>query len=572
MSAGGFGLGPMELICIGIFIVLMLGTAGAIVFLVIWRRTAPAAREPVSKPQPKEFLPVAQESPSHVDVVAKIARRFCPKCRAVLTADSPEGLCPACLMAGGLSGVGEGSGGQAEAPLPDIAALQAQLPQLEILELLGQGGMGAVYKARQKHLDRLVALKIIRPDNAADPSFADRFLREARALARLNHPSIVTVYDFGQQGEFCFLLMEYIDGVNLRQTMRAGQLTPSEALAIVPQICDALQYAHDQGVVHRDIKPENVLLDRLGRVKIADFGLAKLLGINPDSMTVTLTQHVVGTPRYMAPEQIDKPTTVDHRADIYSLGVVIYEMLTGEMPVGHFPLPSERVQVDVRIDEVVLRALAREPEKRFQKASQLKSGLASAVSWPSPPPKPVPVTAELMPDRHARMRRQVRGPAFGLMATGMLGLLPLLVVVPIFLSGGPGVDMRITSISGAASDLVPRIPAFAAMIPVAGLVAAPVNLGFVLLAQESAHNDVPRQPVWFLTVIGAALLLTTVPSLLIVAGGWQMFRLETYGLALIAAILSLIPICTLGWLLGLPMGIWALTVLSRREVREAFGS
>jgi tRNA A-37 threonylcarbamoyl transferase component Bud32 len=471
-------------------------------------------------------------------------------------------------MAGGLSGKdAAGSDNQPSEPLPDIAALQAQLPHLEILELLGQGGMGAVYKARQKNLDRLVALKIIRPDNAADPSFADRFLREARALAKLNHPNIVTVYDFGNEGEICYLLMEYIDGVNLRQTMRAGQLTPSEALAIVPQICDALQYAHDQGVVHRDIKPENVLLDRLGRIKIADFGLAKLLGINPDSMTLTLTKHVVGTPRYMAPEQIDKPTTVDHRADIYSLGVVIYEMLTGEMPVGHFPLPSERVQVDVRIDEVVLRALAREPEKRFQKASQLKSGLASAASWPSPPPKLVPVTAELMPDRQERVRRLVRGPAIGLIATGLLGVVPLLLLVlsaPVLLGWAQAPDsVRRSAVAVAMIGPV--------MLPEKVILHAVGTMPLVL-AQESAAPEMARQPTWLLLVGGVVVILTIVPSLLILAGGWQMMRLEFYGLTLIAAIMALIPICTLGWLLGLPMGIWALTILSRREVREAFGS
>jgi tRNA A-37 threonylcarbamoyl transferase component Bud32 len=565
MNAGGVGLGPMELICIGMFIVLMLGTAGGILFVVIWRRTSPVPDAPVNKPQPKEFFPVAQDMSSHVEVVAKIARRFCPKCRAMLTSDSPEGLCPACLLAGGLSGDHVGSGGQATALLPDVATLQAQLPaDIEIIELLGQGGMGAVYKARQKNLDRLVALKIIRPDNAADPSFGDRFLREARALAKLNHPNIVMVHDFGRFGkdsENCYLVMEYIDGVNLRQTMQAGKLSPAEALAIVPQICDALQYAHDQGVVHRDIKPENVLLDRLGRVKIADFGLAKLLGINPDSMTLTLTQHVVGTPRYMAPEQIDKPTTVDHRADIYSLGVVIYEMLTGEMPVGHFPLPSERVQVDVRIDEVVLRALAREPEKRFQKASQLKSGLVSAASWPSPPTKPMPITAELLPDRLERVRRIVRGPAIGLMGTGGLGVALLLLMV---LAAGA---MR----GGRYAHAIP-LSGLAITYPHSVAASMCANMVPVILGQTGYESPVGGQPTWLLLIGILVILLTGVPSLLIFAGGWQMLRLETYGLALIAAIMALIPICTLGWLLGLPMGIWALTVLSRRDVREAFGS
>ncbi len=161
-----------------------------------------------------------------------------------------------------------------------------------------------------------------------------------------------------------FIVMEYVDGVNLRQTIRSGKLTPKEALAIVPQICEALQYAHDEGVVHRDIKPENILIDKKGRVKIADFGLAKLLGRESKDHALTATNHVMGTVRYMAPEQMEGSRSVDHRADIYSLGVVLYEMLTGELPLGRFAPPSEKVQIDVRLDEVVFRSLERTPERR----------------------------------------------------------------------------------------------------------------------------------------------------------------------------------------------------------------
>src|SRR6185369_536140 len=138
--------------------------------------------------------------------------------------------------------------------------------------------MGFVFKARQPKLDRFVALKILPQSLAADPAFAERFTREGRLLARLNHPNIVTVHDFGQAKEFFYLLMEYVDGVNLRQAMRAGRFTAEQALAVVPNICDALQFAHGEGILHRDIKPENILLDSKGRVKIADFGIAKILG------------------------------------------------------------------------------------------------------------------------------------------------------------------------------------------------------------------------------------------------------------------------------------------------------
>jgi hypothetical protein len=228
-------------------------------------------------------------------------------------------------------------------------------------------------------LDRLVALKILPPDVGGDPAFAERFAREARTMARLNHRGIVTLYDFGRAGEYFYLLMEYVDGANLRQVIRQGELSPAEALAIVPQICDALQYAHDQGVVHRDIKPENILLDRSGCIKIADFGLAKLLGQPAADHALTATGQVMGTPHYMAPEQMQGAAAVDHRADIYALGVVFYELLTGELPLGRFPAPSEKVQLDVRLDRVVLRALDKDPQRRYQHASEVKTEVDTIV-------------------------------------------------------------------------------------------------------------------------------------------------------------------------------------------------
>jgi predicted Ser/Thr protein kinase len=279
---------------------------------------------------------------------------------------------------------------EAESAVP--AALAAKFPQLEILHLVGEGGMGAVYCARQKTLNRLVALKVIKPESQSDKGFADRFVREAHALGQLSHPNIVTVHDFGQAGDIYYFIMEYVDGINLRQVLQGESLQPHQALSIVPAICDALQYAHDKGVVHRDIKPENILLDTEGNVKIADFGLAKLL--NEDSVGATLTQahQVMGTMHYMAPEQIERPLQVDHRADIYSLGVVIYELLTGELPLGRFAPPSKKVTLDIRLDEIVLQTLEKEPGLRYQKASDVKldvQSLAQAgVSSPTPQREP----------------------------------------------------------------------------------------------------------------------------------------------------------------------------------------
>ena len=315
----------------------------------------------------------------------------CPQCGAPLAEDAPGGLCPRCLMALNLKTETVFTDAPSAAtPPPTPAELAPHFPQLEILECLGRGGMGVVYKARQPQLDRIVALKILAPERVTDARFAGRFLREAKTLAKLSHPNIVTVHDFGQVDGYFYLLMEFVDGVNLRELLRGGRLSPKEALAIVPSICEALQYAHDRGIVHRDIKPENILLDKEGRVKIADFGIARILADaaaegaagEPEAGAAPgmTAEGVLGTPKYMAPEQAEKPREVDHRADIYSLGVVFYEMLTGELPGKQLEPPSRKVQIDVRLDEVVLRALEKKPELRYQQASEVKTVVETIAS------------------------------------------------------------------------------------------------------------------------------------------------------------------------------------------------
>jgi predicted Ser/Thr protein kinase len=310
----------------------------------------------------------------------------CPQCGAPLPSGVLAGLCPACLMKQGATADTAVPPDTASFQPPSVEEIAKLFPQLEIIALIGKGGMGAVYRARQPALDRIVALKILPPQTAGGPGFVERFNREARALAKLNHPNIVAVYEFGQVNGLPFFIMEFVDGLNLRQLERAGKLSPREALQIVPQICEALQFAHDEGIVHRDIKPENILLDKKGRVKIADFGIAKILG-NAGEVDLTGTQGAIGTPHYMAPEQMEKPTTVDHRADIFSLGVVFYEMLTGELPLGKFAPPSSRkLEVDVRLDDVVLRTLEKDPERRYQHASQVKTAVDTIAGSATPPP------------------------------------------------------------------------------------------------------------------------------------------------------------------------------------------
>ena len=365
----------------------------------------------------------------------------CPQCSGEIPVNFPPGVCPACLLKQGMSpstltgAAGEGSSvsdsrvsGLGRRPSwtpPTPAALAPRFPQLEIAELLGQGGMGAVYKVRQKELDRWAALKILPDEVASDPSFAERFQREARALAQLSHQHIVTVYEFGQRDGVFFLLMEFVDGVTLRQAIRVGTsgnpvsgralaagpvqlpaasalpltgnahgmafpphsplaatIDAPQALAIVTQLCDALQFAHEEGIVHRDIKPENILIDKRGRVKIADFGLAKLLGKQASFPSLTGTHQIMGTPVYMAPEQMEGTKGVDHRADIFSLGVVFYELLTGELPLGRFAPPSQKYSLDVRLDEVVLRTLEKEPGRRYQQASEVKCDVETIRNKP----------------------------------------------------------------------------------------------------------------------------------------------------------------------------------------------
>lgn len=302
------------------------------------------------------------------------------QCGTLLPAGRLEGLCAACLLQQGVMTDSPTNRGGSSFEPPSLAEVARLFPQLEILAFIGRGGMGAVYKARQPALDRFVALKLL-ATHRTDAAFTERFSREARALAKLVHPNIVAVHDFGQVEGWNYILMEFVDGVTLRQLERSGRLSPREALQIVPQVCDALQFAHDNGVVHRDIKPENVLMDTRGRVKIADFGIAKLARPEGDAF-LTGAQDVMGTPHYMAPEQVERPQEVDHRADIYSLGVVFYELLTGELPLGRFQPPSRKVTVDVRLDEVVLRALEKAPEMRYQTAAEFRTEVETVRTTP----------------------------------------------------------------------------------------------------------------------------------------------------------------------------------------------
>lgn len=285
-----------------------------------------------------------------------------------------SGLDPAGLfdLGGGSTPATDGGASHWEPPTP--AHLAALFPRWEILGLLGRGGMGAVYHARQPDLDREIAIKLLPIEASADEVFVQRFQREARTLAKLRHPNIVALHEFGTTPEgHPFFVMEYVDGSTLAE--KIGILSVPEALEIVRQACDALSHAHSLGIVHRDIKPSNILLDTAGHIKIADFGLAKWDQQHEAAMTLSRTGGFMGTAEYAAPEQVKDAAHADHRADIYSIGVLFYEMLTGERPRGVFRPPSAKSGSDPRLDPMVLRALQENPGERYQAAAELREEL-----------------------------------------------------------------------------------------------------------------------------------------------------------------------------------------------------
>lgn len=267
----------------------------------------------------------------------------------------------------------------------------ATLGPYRIIEQVGMGGMATVYKAFQPSMERYIALKVLPAHYARDPKFVQRFVHEARTIAKLEHRNILPVHDFGEENGVTYLAMRYLDSGTLKDVLALGRLTYGDAARILEQTCAALGYAHQQGVVHRDVKPANVLIDNDGGVYLTDFGIAKVLESN---LQLTETGAAIGTPAYMAPEQ-SLGRKVDGRTDIYALGIILYEMLLGRLPYQadtpmavalahiHEPLPLPREinpSIPEPIEAVILRALAKEPDDRYQQASQLAEAFNHAIA------------------------------------------------------------------------------------------------------------------------------------------------------------------------------------------------
>jgi serine/threonine-protein kinase len=258
---------------------------------------------------------------------------------------------------------------------------------------LGQGGMAEVFRGRDTRLGRDVAIKILRPELAGDPTFLARFRREAQAAASLNHPNIVSVYDTGDDNGVPFIVMEYVEGRTLREVLRTqGRMLPTRALEIVADVCAALEHAHEQGIVHRDIKPANVMLNAQGTVKVMDFGIARAITASTSQMTQTAA--VIGTAQYLSPEQA-RGEHVDARSDVYSTGCLLYELLTHQPPfTGDSPvavayqhvredptLPSTlNPDVEPAVESVVMKAMAKNPGNRYQTAAEMRDDLLRAAA------------------------------------------------------------------------------------------------------------------------------------------------------------------------------------------------
>ncbi len=384
----------------------------------------------------------------------------------------------------------------------------------ELGEILGFGGMSEVHKARDTRLHRDVAVKILRADLARDPSFYLRFRREAQNAAALNHPAIVSVYDTGEAdtaaGPLPYIVMEYVEGVTLRDIVHTdGPIPTRRAIEIIADACQALNFSHNHGIIHRDVKPANIMISKNNAVKVMDFGIARALA---DSHNVTQTAAVIGTAQYLSPEQA-RGEAVDARSDVYSLGCVLYEILTGEPPfVGDSPLavayqhvredpvpPSKKHSgISPELDAVVLKALAKNPDNRYQTAAEMRADLVRVHSGQPPeapkiltdaertslltagPAQGLDITDQLPRQRDPYNHSDGRSVARWLTALAVLAALTVAVTIAINTFGGETRHVQVPEVKGQVS---------------ADAVATLQNHGFRTHAQQKPDSEVPPDHV-----------------------------------------------------------------------------
>ncbi|KAB2638215.1 MAG: serine/threonine protein kinase [Verrucomicrobia bacterium] len=314
---------------------------------------------------------------------------------------------------------------------PEPARLAPLFPGYEIECLIATGGMGAVYKALQLSLDRQVAIKILPREFGEDESFRANFEAEAKAMARLNHPNLIGVYDFGEAAGMLFIIMEFVPGQTLYHSAHAIAIAPEAAARIVVGVCLGLAHAHEHGVLHRDIKPGNILLDQQARPKIGDFGLARPMGA-----TVEAGEAIFGTPHYTAPEVLRHPNRVDARADIFSVGVVLHELLTGRLPTSDLRPPSVICGCDARFDAIIRRATNPMPELRFPSAAHMAKALHVLCASASASASITTRTAQRGgPSASRRMPARQRHPAATPKSAGNMVTMVLLVVAVVIAVG-----------------------------------------------------------------------------------------------------------------------------------------
>ncbi len=258
-------------------------------------------------------------------------------------------------------------------------AKQVKIGEYVLTGKIGQGGIAEIYKGRQESLNRDVAIKILFAKLCEEPEILRRFERESVVIARLSHPNIVHVIDKGQASKRYYFVMEYVDGTTFREVIDSAKIPLRTKLDMVAQVCKALDYAHKNGVIHRDIKPANILIDRQGNPRVADFGIAQIVGTPETEMTSS--DVIMGTLSYMSPEQKASSTNVDQTTDIYAVGVIIYELLVGKKPLGRFKLPSElKPSLGIRFDDIIRKCLAQEPKDRYQSAAALKNAILNEIA------------------------------------------------------------------------------------------------------------------------------------------------------------------------------------------------